>query len=51
MPKQKHDIGQQKKAKNKALNPRPLSKEDRRKKWYKERGLPLPKKPQALDLM
>ena len=50
MPKQKHDIGRQKRDKNAKLNPPPLSKEDRRKKWYKERGLPLPK-PQTLDLL
>lgn len=39
MPKQKHDIGRQKRDKNAKLNPLPLSKEDRRKKRERERGI------------
>ena len=45
--KQKHDLGRQKRAKNKVLNPPKMSKEDRRKQWYRHRGLPVPPKPQT----
>lgn len=40
--------GRQKQVKNKTLNPPKMNKEDRRKKWYRERGLPVPPKPQSL---
>lgn len=47
--KQKHDIGRQKRVKNKMLNPPKMTQEDRRKQWYKHRGLPVPPKPAPLQ--